>query len=193
MLKSTLLIFSGYFLAFSCIQAQDMATHHMVVIRDTGMLIRFSVPNVPIQLKPDRNRVYCYFQMGKIQSTQAGYSGALLDGQYEALYASKAIYAQGQFIKGEKNGNWRFWHPNGNLFREENWKKGRLHGRFAEYDVDGYKIKCGKHRKGYLHGKVHIYNKGVLLETIRYKKGEIKEKEQKWFRWPKVKKQSPQR
>lgn len=178
MLKLQSLFFAIWLLIPLLLPAQDIATHRTIVLRDSNLLIRFSIPTGPLQPKPRRERTYFYYQQNEIRSARAGYTGALLDGRYEVLYAGQALHTQGRFLKGQKSGRWRYWYPDGHLLREDNWKKGRRQGRFTEYDAEGHKSKSGKYRNDQLHGTVRTHQKGAAPETLHYRKGILRQKKE---------------
>ena len=180
-------LFLLIFLLPAALSAQDIATHRVLTLRDSGLLVRFTVPNAPATFRPGRDNDYFYYLHDSIRSARGGYTGAVLDGPYEVLYDGRALHTRGQFSRGQKHGRWRYWYPDGQLRREENWKNSRLHGRFTDFDAAGRKTRSGKYRHGQLHGPVRLYEKGEPTGKQRYKNGEAQSGPR--VRMPKFKKQ----
>ncbi|MDB5133279.1 MAG: hypothetical protein JWR02_3028 [Mucilaginibacter sp.] len=76
-----------------------------------------------LRLKPDR--FYYWYSSNAIHSTQGGFSGQLLNGQYSEYYLNKNLKEQGAFKKGLKSGVWESWNEDGTLSRISAWEKGR--------------------------------------------------------------------
>lgn len=69
---------------------------------------------------------YYWYEANQIHSTQGGFSGKLLDGQYTEYYLNKNLKEQGSFKKGLKNGAWKSWNEDGTLAVSSTWKNGLL-------------------------------------------------------------------
>jgi hypothetical protein len=67
---------------------------------------------------------YYWYSAGSVHSTQGGFSGTLLNGQYTEYYLNKNLKQQGTFKKGLKNGTWKSWNEDGTLSQTATWKKG---------------------------------------------------------------------
>jgi hypothetical protein len=67
---------------------------------------------------------YYWYNAGVIHSTQGGFSGKLLNGQYNEFYLNKNLKQQGSFKKGLKNGSWKSWSEDGTLILFTTWKNG---------------------------------------------------------------------
>ena len=74
--------------------------------------------------KPDL--FYYWYEANAIHSTQGGFSGKLLNGQYNEYYLNKNLKVQGGFKKGLKNGEWKSWNEDGTLAGSSTWKNGQL-------------------------------------------------------------------
>ena len=67
---------------------------------------------------------YYWYSANSIHSTQGGFSGQLLNGNYTEYYADKSLKEQGGFKNGLKDGIWKSWNREGNLLAEIRWKRG---------------------------------------------------------------------
>jgi hypothetical protein len=67
---------------------------------------------------------YYWYSANTIHSSQGGFSGTLLNGQYTEYYLNKNLKQQGTFKKGLKDGAWKNWNEDGTLSQTATWKKG---------------------------------------------------------------------
>lgn len=89
---------------------------------------------------------YHWAKSGKIQVTQGGYHGRLLEGDYSMVVNSKLVTA-GSFKNGLKHGIWKKW-SNNKLTEKYTWKRGVLCGKYAIFDEKGSIAETGRYRKG---------------------------------------------
>jgi antitoxin component YwqK of YwqJK toxin-antitoxin module len=73
---------------------------------------------------PKTNLFYYWYNANTIHSTQGGFSGTLLNGQYTEYYLNKNLKEQGIFKNGLKNGVWKSWNEDGMLSQTIKWKNG---------------------------------------------------------------------
>ena len=73
---------------------------------------------------PKTNLFYYWYNANTIHSTQGGFSGTLLNGQYTEYFLNKNLKEQGIFKKGLKNGVWKSWNEDGTLSQGITWKNG---------------------------------------------------------------------
>jgi antitoxin component YwqK of YwqJK toxin-antitoxin module len=78
--------------------------------------------NTAPRIKPDC--LYYWYDDNRIHSSQGGFSGNLLNGQYVVYYLNHNLLEQGAFKKGLKDGAWKSWNEDGSLKQEANWKEG---------------------------------------------------------------------
>jgi Uncharacterized protein conserved in bacteria len=126
------------------------------------------------KVKTKTDRRYHYFTKGKIRITQGGYTGHLLQGNFEKNNAQGQLLEKGQYKNGLKDGTWKRWNIQGQLILINKWKKGKQKGKFQEFDEQGELIRTGQYKDGQLHGKIIHYEGGEVLQKYRYKKGELK-------------------
>lgn len=83
-------------------------------------------PDALHHLKKDS--YYSWYDKGIIGSTQGGYSGKLLDGQFTSWYsANKQLKMQGNYQMGLKDGIWMKWTAEGKMLERQKWKKGVMY------------------------------------------------------------------
>lgn len=129
---------------------------------------------------------YHWYGSNKINVTQGGMGGKLLQGEYREFYLNKNLKVKGSFNKGLKEGQWNQWTENGMLLSQTHFSKGLLQGLFKRYGQDGLLIEKGKYRKGKKQGKWMSYSSGDSISMIRYQYGVIKIKKESgpinWFK-----------
>jgi len=123
MKKILILIF---FLIPSCLYAQKMPDRgfNKVRVTDSGLTIMAEI--IPVDHPPKAKPGIYYFWYGAnlIHATQGGYSGKLLNGEYDEYYQNKNLKQKGVFKKGLKDGDWKTWNEDGSLSRLATWKNG---------------------------------------------------------------------
>jgi len=91
---------------------------------DKTILAGISPVDDDVHVKPDL--FYYWYSANAIHSTQGGFSGQLLNGQYSEYYLNKNLKQQGFFKNGLKSGVWKTWNEDGTLKATSTWEKGRL-------------------------------------------------------------------
>jgi len=115
-------------------------------------------------------RIYWYRQ-NRIFITVGGFNGPLLHGEYTAMVSGNYLLEKGNFDEGLKDGEWRRWHPNGEINSVYNWAEGKREGEFHIYNAEGVLIQKGKYRKDKLNGIVIIYDNNGKAINNKYKNG----------------------
>lgn len=129
---------------------------------------------------------YAWFSGNRINWTQGGYSGKLLDGPYSEFYGNKALKTQGSFDMGLKSGEWKSWTEKGLPDSVVNYSHGKLSGRFERYDASGGLLVKGKYHKGLVHGKLERRVSADSVLITSYKDGKVSlEKPSKIKAWVK--------
>lgn len=59
------------------------------------------------------------------------------DGQYIEYYPDGQKFCEGNYVKGVMEGEWNYWHPNGELCKTITLKKGKPDGAFEVHRADG--------------------------------------------------------
>ena len=112
--------------------------HRIITLTPADKSIQASIEYRKKSGNQNDKRYYYWYDGTTIQSTQSGFNGHLLDGEYsESQYPQNNILCKGTFKNGLKNGEWLSWHPNGKIKSIENWKYGLLHGEQYTYDEKG--------------------------------------------------------
>ncbi|TKC09082.1 toxin-antitoxin system YwqK family antitoxin [Pedobacter frigoris] len=152
----------------------DKYLTHKVVINDLSHDVIAYVKPVD-GIVPQSDRTYYWFSANKINSTQGGYSGRLLNGSFQDFYSNKSLKESGLFRAGLKSGKWKSWIESGRLTDEYNWSTGRKNGQYIKYDSLGNVKEKGKYRNDLLNGKQRTFAAGQE-KVVLYKKGKITER-----------------
>jgi len=89
---------------------------------DKTIVAEISPVNALPKTKP--SLFYYWYSANLIHSTQGGFSGTLLNGQYNEYYLNKNLLEQGTFKNGLKDGAWKTWNEDGTLDKAATWKDG---------------------------------------------------------------------
>ena len=128
-----------------------------------------------VNVTTNDERYYYWFALNKIQCTQNGYDGKLLNGKYTIFFLNNSLKTQGRFKKGLKHKEWKYWTKTGVLNRSENYCKGKLYGWQSVYDSLGIPIFRTYFKQNIITGIKYIYKDGLPNIAMRYKKGTLKE------------------
>ena len=132
--------------------AQKMPDHGLykvrIILPDKTVIAEIN----PVSSKPTAKTAlfYYWYEANVIHSTQGGFSGKPLNGQYIEYYPNKNLKEQGTFKKGLKNGPWKSWNEDGTLSVSSTWENGLL--------VSGEKVSLWK--------KLNIFKKGQPRQDI---------------------------
>lgn len=122
-------------------------------------------------LEADPEKLYYWYSANVIHTTQGGFSGRLLNGDYREYYANKNLRELGEFNNGLKEDIWKSWTENGVLTQLYTWKRGIKSGAFSIYEETGKPSQMGTYRNNQLNGKLtKIYKAGGTTVTW-YKNG----------------------
>jgi hypothetical protein len=107
-------------------------------IYDGDKYIKFHIldPDVHIR-KLDSDKFYTWTKSQKIQTTQGGASGDLLNGLYSSFYKNNQLEEQGEYKRGLKHGKWIKWNDDGIIIWECRFRKGKKIGRELNYNNEG--------------------------------------------------------
>jgi len=139
-----------------------------------------SVPSIQASL------FYNWYSSNQIKQTQGGYSGTLLNGQYNEFYLSKGLKEQGNFDTGLKDGIWKQWTEDGTLIQTVTWKDGAKDGEFDYYDENGNPKQKGSYRHGLLDGAQITYGRNGKKDSMVYKNGALLPKSEPVPFWSKI-------
>ena len=73
--------------------------------------------------------------------TIENYKDSLLDGSFESFFMKGNIEKQGNYIKGNKEGTWLIYNPDGQRASKANYKNDVLHGWSFAYNSKGVELK----------------------------------------------------
>ena len=143
---------------------------YRVRILDEDGIIQAEVKPVNGVRDLNSNLKYAWYASNRINFTQGGFSGKLLNGYYSEYYKDRSLRVQGAYTSGLKNGTWKAWDHKGNLIERLNWKDGLKNGIFQTFDTVGKLKEEGTYKKNLLHGVLKKY-KGDSVEVVLYKNG----------------------
>lgn len=78
-------------------------------------------------------------------------------GKYVESYRDGQKYAEGQFDMGLHTGQWKYWHPNGQLCKTVEFKAGKPHGSWEIFRADGTLEASKSYENGLRSGKWSSY------------------------------------
>lgn len=113
-------------------------------------------------------------------------------GAYVEYYGEDRKFAEGAFTYGVHDGEWTFWHPNGQVCKKVNFRIGRPHGSWEVFDKNG-KI---THKKSYADGRRDgqwvVYFPGTDQPKLEmnYKEGQVEGERVTYFANGKVQQRS---
>lgn len=153
--------------------SDQFLTHRVITNFDDHTVIAYVKPFGNVSILNDRT--YYWFSGKQINTTQGGYSGKLLNGEYQDFYTNKNLKESGSFFKGLKDGVWKTWNESGMLNDLFTFKNGRKNGVYAKYDHTGKVLEQGSYKDDLLTGHQMI-SVGDSMKVISYKEGKVKEK-----------------
>jgi hypothetical protein len=148
----------------------DIVTNR-VRINEPDQSIVFEINLSSNDVSTDLDKHYYWYSGNTVHTTQGGFSGKLLHGQYTAYFLNKNLKEQGRFKNGLKDGPWKEWNENGSLKSEHPWSKGVESGKFYTYDTTGRLSQSGYFKNGLMNGKSVIYLGGDSTRKVNYKNG----------------------
>jgi len=164
-------------LLFSCRLAMaqhipDYGINRVRLNEEDRMLLFETIPkgNLPDAVP---GKTYFWYSSGRIQHTQGGYSGKLLNGVYKSYYLNKNLMEEGFFHKGLRHGNWKKWDASGILTETSTWENGLQNGPFQNFDSTGRVLTSGRYRKGQINGTLIRFITQDSTVSTYYKNGVI--------------------
>jgi antitoxin component YwqK of YwqJK toxin-antitoxin module len=119
------------------------------------------------------DRLYFWYSGNRIQATQGGYSGRLLNGKYSVYYPNKNLKELGAFKGGLKDGIWRSWNESGVLLQSYIWRNGIKAGAFSLFDEHGLVRQSGSYRNDLLEGPLKNYGENNRVSLTYYREGTL--------------------
>ncbi len=125
-MRIILFLFTFFISASLCAQQMPDYGLNRVRIIQADKIILAEIK--PLKSSPDikSNLFYYWYDANQIHSSQGGFSGKLLNGQYAEFYLNKNLKQQGVFKKGLKDGVWKSWNEDGTLSAQSTWKNGAI-------------------------------------------------------------------
>jgi hypothetical protein len=127
-------------------------------------------------LAVETDKLYYWSSANAIHTTQGGFSGKLLNGNYIEYYLNKNLKVQGHFKGGLKDGIWKNWNENGMLTDLYSWDEGERSGKFELFGNDGKLKQRGYYKNDLLHGEFTSYAADGKAKSVYYSYGKVTEK-----------------
>ena len=87
-------------------------------------------------------------------------------------YLNGVLIEKGILINGIKEGEWKYYHPNGSLMEINYYSLGKLNGPSKGWFNNGQPSFIGEYVNDSLNGEVKVYNrKGILYNVTNYENG----------------------
>lgn len=83
----------------------------------------------------------------------------------------RTLNKYGNITSSYKNGTWRFYHSNGNLLEQIEYKDNQRNGYYASYNIDGSLLEQGEYKMNLKTGVWKTYNNGKVSSEISYANG----------------------
>lgn len=125
-MKRIILIFLLFISGTLYAQKMPYADLYKVSITENNKTIVTEIYPVANNPKAKLDLSYYWYSADAIHTTQGGYSGKLLNGQYNEYYLNKNLKLQGTFKNGLKDGVWKSWDEDGKMIETSNWKGGLI-------------------------------------------------------------------
>jgi hypothetical protein len=151
----------------------NSSSTYTVYINYTDHSVRAQVLKEPGKTHPEKGHFYYWYMNNNIKMTDGGFDGKLLHGTYKSFYRDLSLMEQGEFVHGEKSGEWISWYENGHIHEVSHYKNGLLSGKYELYNEDGSIKERSEYSKGELNGDRILIEKGLPDSVIHYKHGSI--------------------
>lgn len=180
-----------FLIRFSCVlRAQTLDPDYALkrAVYDGERYVQFHIMDPDARVgKLDSDKFYTWTKSQKIQTTQGGASGDLLNGQYSSFYKNNQLEEQGSYKRGLKNGKWTTWNQEGRIIAISKYRNGKKTGEERIYDDAGSLLFTRKY-----HGKtvrtekedsviikkkeqsvVYVYGEGGTKEQVIRRKNDV--------------------
>lgn len=150
----------------------DFGFNHVRLIEEDRTL---SFETLPVSSAPKAmmTKTYFWYSSGRIQSTQGGYSGKLLNGFYRAYFLNKNLAEEGTFDTGLRHGVWKKWNEAGLLKEMISWQNGTKDGTSSLFDENGQLHSVTTYKHGVLEGLSKEYVTKDSIIVTHYHNGHI--------------------
>jgi hypothetical protein len=164
---------------------QDLLTRPVVVSQE-GKQIHCRVLIEKMEMEPELKATYFWYHYNQILSNRGGYSGVLLHGEYRVYDGDSRLVEQGQFDRGKKQGEWKYWNQQGELVRTVDWKNGVQEGLDCKYSGLSIWDKT-KYKSDRMHGRRTLQTADSLIVEV-YRNGDLRSRQAKSLIKPEKKK-----
>jgi len=158
------------FLFISCKSEKDIVSTFKRTISYSDSTVYFQAtqeePKIKQALKV--NAFFYYLKNGAIASTEAGYYGEVLNGEFAVVNTENQLISKGNFDEGLKEGVWIRWNERGSIVKKTPYENGVVDGVMEIYQGDTL-VFLTKYKDGEKHGFEKHFLDGVLIEKSKFK------------------------
>lgn len=126
---------------------------------------------------------YRYYKSGNLKKE--------IDIDYMKIYMDlpkNKLREEGPMFSFYKEGLWKYYYPNGDIYKTANFVKGYLEGDKTSYDEEGRIVKITSYKRGLKNGLKTIFQEdGKYSIIINYKNGKINGKYEEYYPCGKIK------
>jgi hypothetical protein len=125
---------------------QQQVRDIMISYKDS--IVKAQILLIPENIKTSNNLMYYWYGHYAINTNMGGFSGDLLNGEYQVYNTARKLITQGFFAHGLKNGTWKYWNSKGVLKQTMEYSAGLLNGELIVYDARGIQLESRKYKEG---------------------------------------------
>lgn len=152
----------------NCQLSSQTIRHFTITSEDT--IIKSSYTDIQRKYDAIPSLNYYWYYDNKIHFNQGGYSGKLLNGNYQVFDGTNKLIEKGQFKNGLKFNSWTQWFANGKIKRIQIYKEGNQEGQAKVFNEQGKLLVIENYKNGKLNGKI-TYFTGDTFNTKRFADG----------------------
>lgn len=156
------------FVVLSCSQnLMDSSVYQKISLQQDDTLIEFRITEKKVPVR--QNARYHWYRGKSIEKSMGGYSGQLLDGEYEVFDANGNLIEKGAFKNGLKSKTWVSWDGDRRIYTS--FRNGLKNGPYREYEKDHLMV-SGAYRNDLKHGKFKTISADTTM-VQNFRNGEL--------------------
>jgi antitoxin component YwqK of YwqJK toxin-antitoxin module len=163
----TFTLFSSNVFSQISIREYKQAEEQTFYITTDSNTQKFNAKTLKKPLKPSPLLYYTWYKYNQVFTTQGGYDGRILNGEYTSSFKSNSLKMKGHYNNGLKSGQWYEWGPDGKLKEVSNWKNG-MRNKISTTYISGAVSRDDHYQNNLLNGKSIKYeNAKMVVETLQ--------------------------
>lgn len=144
-----------------------------VYINYADYSVRAEVLREPSHIHPQEGCTYYWYSSNDIKSTENGFDGKLLHGQYKSFYRDLNLKEEGKFSHGLKTGIWKTWFTGGKIHEIIHYKNGNKNGVMQVFNTEGKLISETGYKNDKINGRQILYKDGKPDTVLKYRNNEL--------------------